>query len=78
MTKEEVLKLESEDNRIINCTGNKIEFANGDVYAMSSPGRLFYKVKCFVQLCTLIQNKIVMSKTTIYYLFLVAMYMLLG
>nr|DAF59826.1 MAG TPA: hypothetical protein [Siphoviridae sp. ct47y1]DAI21125.1 MAG TPA: hypothetical protein [Caudoviricetes sp.]DAJ63730.1 MAG TPA: hypothetical protein [Caudoviricetes sp.]DAM04955.1 MAG TPA: hypothetical protein [Caudoviricetes sp.] len=29
-------------------------------------------------LCTLIQNKIVMSKTTIYYLFLVAMYMLLG
>lgn len=48
MTKEEVLKLESEDNRIINCTGNKIEFANGDVYAMSSPGRLFYKVKCFI------------------------------
>lgn len=48
MTKEEVLKLESEDNRIINRTGNKIEFANGDVYVMSSPSRLFYKVKCFV------------------------------
>ena len=52
MTKEEVLKLESEDNRIINCTGNKIEFANGDVYAMSSPGRLLQGE----MLCTLIQN----------------------
>lgn len=48
MTKEEVLKLESEDNRIINCTGNKIEFSNGDVYAMRSPSGLYYKVKCFV------------------------------
>lgn len=44
MTKEEVLKLESEDNRIINCTGNKIEFANGDVYAMS-----FHQVDCFTR-----------------------------
>lgn len=48
MTKEEVLKLESKENRIINCTGNKIEFANGDVYAMRSPSGLYYKVKCFV------------------------------
>lgn len=48
MTKEDVLKLETEENRIINCTSNKIEFANGDVYAMSSPSGLYYKVKCFV------------------------------
>ena len=33
MTKEDVLKLETEENRIINCTSNKIEFSNGDVYA---------------------------------------------
>lgn len=48
MTREEVIKLETEENRIINCTANKIEFANGDVYARSSPSGLYYKVKCFV------------------------------
>lgn len=48
MKREDVIKLETADNRIINCTGNKIEFANGDVYAMSSPSGLYYKVKCFV------------------------------
>ena len=49
MRKEDVLKLETEDNRVINCTNHKIEFANGDVYAKSSLREdLYYKVKCFV------------------------------
>lgn len=48
MKKEEVFKLETEENRIINCTGNKIEFSNGDVYAKQYPSGLYYKVKCFV------------------------------
>lgn len=48
MEREEVIKLETENNKIINCAVNKIEFANGDVYAMRSPSGLFYKVKCFV------------------------------
>lgn len=48
MNREEVIKLETAENRIINCAANKIEFANGDVYAMRSPNGLFYKVKCFV------------------------------
>ena len=48
MTKEDVLKLETEENRIINCTSNKIEFSNGDVYAKRSLIDLYYKVKCVV------------------------------
>lgn len=48
MTKEDVLKLETEENRIINCTSNKIEFSNGDVYTKRSLSDLYYKVKCFV------------------------------
>lgn len=48
MEREEVIKLETAENRIVNCTGNKIEFTNWDVYAMRSPGGLYYKVKCFV------------------------------
>ncbi len=49
MTKEDVLKLETDENRIINCTSNKIEFSNGDVYAKRSLNSdLYYKVKCFV------------------------------
>ena len=47
MTKEDVLKLETEENRIINCTSNKIEFSNGDV-SKRSLSDLYYKVKCFV------------------------------
>lgn len=48
MKREDVIKMETAENRIVNCTANKIEFANGDVYAMRSPGNLYYKVKCFV------------------------------
>ena len=48
MKREDVIKLETAENRIINCTDNKIEFANGDVYAKSMTSGLYYKVKCFV------------------------------
>lgn len=47
MEREDVLKLETPENPIINCAGNKIEFANGEVYAKNSQNGLYYKVKCF-------------------------------
>lgn len=48
MEREDVLKLATSENPVINCSGNKIEFANGDVYAKNWQSGLFYKVKCFV------------------------------
>lgn len=48
MKREDIIKMETAENPIINCTGNKIEFANGDVYAKNSIDGLYYKVKCFV------------------------------
>lgn len=44
MTREEVLALASEDNPIVNATGNKIEFADGTTYARESFG-IYRKVK---------------------------------
>lgn len=48
MKKEDVLKLATEENPVINCAGNKIEFKNGDVYAKDFSTGLYRKVKCFV------------------------------
>lgn len=48
MKREDVIKMETAENPIINLAGNKIEFANGDVYAKNSADGLYYKVKCFV------------------------------
>lgn len=36
MTKNDVLALATTENPIINNSGNKIEFANGEVYAKQS------------------------------------------
>lgn len=47
MTKEEVYALATVENPIINDSGNKIEFANGDVYAKQSITNLYRKVKVF-------------------------------
>lgn len=47
MKREDVIRLETPENPIINLAGNKIEFANGDVYAKDSLNGLYYKVKCF-------------------------------
>lgn len=48
MKKEDVIKLATTENPIINLTGNKIEFANGDVYAKDSATGLYYKAKIYV------------------------------
>lgn len=45
MTKEEVYKLASINNPIINDNGNRIEFENGDCYAKDSISKLYHKVK---------------------------------
>ena len=47
MTKEEVYKLETAENPIINDNGNRIEFSNGDVYAKKSITNLYRKVKVY-------------------------------
>lgn len=47
MTKEEVYKLATVENQIINDNGNRIEFANGDVYAKQSITNLYRKVKVY-------------------------------
>lgn len=47
MTKEEVCKLATAENPIINCCGNKIEFANGDVYAKQSITNQYRKMKVY-------------------------------
>lgn len=47
MTKEEVYKLATVENPIINDSGNRIEFANGDVYAKRSITNLYRKVKIY-------------------------------
>ena len=48
MTKEEVYKLATVENPIINDNGNRIEFANGDVYAKQYASCLYRRVKVFV------------------------------
>lgn len=47
MTKEEVYKLATVENPIINDNGNRIEFANGEVYAKQSISNLYRKVKVY-------------------------------
>lgn len=47
MTREEVYALATIENPIINDSGNKIEFANGEVYAKQSITNLYCKVKIF-------------------------------
>lgn len=47
MKKEEVIKLATPENPITVIAGNKIEFANGDVYALNFSTGLYYKAKCF-------------------------------
>lgn len=47
MTKEEVYSLATVENPIINDTSNKIEFANGDVYAKQSITGEYRKAKIF-------------------------------
>ena len=48
MKKEEVYKLATVENPVINDNGNKIEFSNGDVYVKQSIPNLYKKVKVFV------------------------------
>lgn len=48
MTKEEVYKLASINNPIINDNGNRIEFDNGDCYVKDTFIKLYKKVKPFV------------------------------
>ena len=48
MTKEEVYKLATVENPIINDNGNRIEFANGDMYAKQSITNLYRKVKVHI------------------------------
>ena len=47
MTKEEVYNLETVANPIINDNSNRIEFADGDVYAKQSITNLYRKVKVY-------------------------------
>lgn len=47
MTREEVLALATEENYVVNNTGNKIEFADGTCYAMRMPGHDWHRVKVF-------------------------------
>lgn len=47
MSKEEVYKLATDENPIVINNGNRIEFANGDVYAKQSITNLYRKVKVF-------------------------------
>lgn len=47
MTKEEVYQLATSQNPVINDNGNRIEFANGDVYAKQSISNLYRKVKVY-------------------------------
>lgn len=44
----DVLALETPVNRIINRTSNKIEFVNGDCYAVNFSDELYHKVKCSI------------------------------
>ncbi len=48
MKKEEVYKLATVENPVINDNGNKIEFSNGDVYVKQSITNLYKKAKVFV------------------------------
>lgn len=48
MTKKEVYELVTVKNPIINDNGNRIEFANGDVYVKHSITNLYHKAKVFV------------------------------
>lgn len=45
MTEQQVLALATFDNPIINRAGNKIEFANGDVFVKDSFTGLYRKAK---------------------------------
>lgn len=47
MTKEEVYRLATINNPITNDNGNRIEFANGEVYAKQSITNLYRKVKVY-------------------------------
>lgn len=47
MTREQVLALATDENPVINNTGNKIEFKDGTCYAIQMPYGTFRKVKCF-------------------------------
>lgn len=47
MTKEDVYKLATAENPIINDNGNRIEFANGEVYAKQSITGEYRKAKIF-------------------------------
>lgn len=47
MTKEEVYKLATIENPVINDNGNRIEFANGEIYAKQSITNLYRKVKVY-------------------------------
>lgn len=48
MTENEVLKLATEENPIINNAGNKIEFKDGTTYSKDFRTGLYRKVKIFV------------------------------
>lgn len=68
MTKEEVYPLATLENPVINDNGNKIEFANGDVYAKQSITNLYRKVNVYLQplirLNKMLQFLVLISLTT--------------
>lgn len=47
MTREEVYNMATVENPILSDNGNRIEFANGDVYAKQSITNLYRKVKVY-------------------------------
>lgn len=47
MTREEVYKLATIENPVINDNSNRIEFANGEIYAKQSITNLYRKVKVY-------------------------------